>query len=69
MATSLTKKYHIRSSSVTKEFIPGHYQIHESFENDSYTLGGCIDLYKYLALIIKLLKKLEKYEIKGKNLA
>ena len=45
------------------------HQIHESFENGNYTLGAGIDLYKYLARIIKLLKKLEKYEIKGTNLA
>ena len=45
------------------------HQIHESFENDNYTLGAGIDLYKYLARIIKLLKKIENYGIKGTNLA
>ena len=56
----------------------GHYTehviaqlIHESFENDNYTLGVYIDLSKAFDTIDHaiLLKKLENYGIKGKNLA
>ena len=46
-------------------------QIHESFENDSYTLGVFIDLSKVFDTIDHaiLFKKLENYGIKGTNLA
>ena len=46
-------------------------QIHESFENDSYTLGVFIDLSKAFDTIDHaiLLKKLENYGIKDTNLA
>ena len=42
-------------------------KIHESFENDNYTLGMFIDLSKAFDTI--LLKKLENYGIKDTNLA
>ena len=46
-------------------------QIHESFENDNYTLGVFIDLSKTSDTIDHaiLLKKLENYGIKERNLA
>ena len=46
-------------------------QIHESFENDNYTLGVFIDLSNAFDTIDHaiLLKKLEHYGIKDKNLA
>ena len=46
-------------------------KIHESFENDSYTLGVFIDLFKAFDTIDHaiLLKKLENYGIKDTNLA
>ena len=46
-------------------------QIHESFENDSYTLGVFIDLCKTFDTIDHaiLLKKLENYRIRDTNLA
>ena len=46
-------------------------QIHESFENDNYTLGVFIDLSKAFDTIDHaiLLKKLENYGIKDRNLA
>ena len=44
-------------------------KIHESFENENYTLGVCIDLFKTFDTIghAILIKKLENYEIKGTN--
>ena len=46
-------------------------QIHESFENDNYTLGVFIDLSKAFDTIDHaiLFKKLENYGIKDRNLA
>ena len=46
-------------------------QIHESFENDNYTLGAFIDLSKVFDTIgyAMLFKKVENYGIKGTNLA
>ena len=46
-------------------------QIHKSFENDNYTLGVFIDLYKAFDTVdhAMLLKKLENYGIKDTNLA
>ena len=45
-------------------------QIHESFENNIYTLGAFIDLSKAFDTInnFTILKKLEIYGIHGKNL-
>ena len=63
--------------SIQKGHLTGHAithladQIHESFENNSYTLGIFIDLSKAFETIdhATLLKKLENYGIKGTNLA